>query len=179
LLFSLFHGTVGGNYQSKREFRFIEERIGGRNRVNGRTLVRWVGIGERRSCQSRIWRQDDLWRWLLQLSWIRGRSQKICGLESDSLLSSDIELAELINKVGDWLLLAIYRLLSIVSTLRLLLLLLLLELAIPSEARSKELRRPAGWMRRYGRIWGAVISLRLSWSVLPTLRLLRLGRVVH
>ena len=44
LLFSLFHGTVRGDHESEREFRFVEERMGGRNSVDGRTLVRWVGI---------------------------------------------------------------------------------------------------------------------------------------
>ena len=115
----------------------------------------------------------------MQLPWIRRRSEEIGSLESESLLSSDIELAELIRKVGGRLLLAVCRLLRIVSTLRLLLLLLLLlKLVIPSKARSKELRRWAGWIHGCSRIWTTVISLRLPRGVLPTFRVLRLGQVV-
>jgi hypothetical protein len=91
-------------------------------------------------------------------------------LESESLLPGNIKLAELINKVSCWLLLDVCRLLSIVSTLRMLL--LLLKLVIPSKARSKELWRPAGRIRRCSRIWTTVISLRLPGSILSTLRVL-------
>lgn len=79
----------------------------------------------------------------MQLSWVGRRSEEIGGLESESLLSGDIKLAKLINNVGGLrLLLAVCRLLTIVSTLCLLL--LLLKLAIPSKARCKELWRRAG-----------------------------------
>ena len=33
--FSLFHGTVRDDHESKREFGFVEERVGGRNSVDG------------------------------------------------------------------------------------------------------------------------------------------------
>lgn len=113
----------------------------------------------------------------MKFSWIRRGSEEIGGLEPESLLPSNIKLAELINKVGDWLLLVVCRLLSIISTLRLLLL-LLLKLVIPGEARSKKLWRPASWICGCSRIWATVISLRLLGSILPTLCLLGLGQVV-
>lgn len=95
-------------------------------------------------------------------------------MESESLLPSDIELAELVGKVGDWLLLAISRLLTVVSTLSLLL--LLLELVIPREARGEELRRrSSGRIRRCSRVRTTVISLRLAGSVLSTFRRVWLG----
>ena len=107
-------------------------------------------------------------------------------------MTSNIELAELISEVGDWLLLAVHRLLAItsvgvprllwllaiVSALRLLLLLLLLllELVIPSETRSKKLRgRTTSCVSSCSRVWGTIISRGLSGSVLSTFRVLRLG----
>ena len=35
LLFALFYGAIGGNHESKREFCFVEECVGGRNGVDG------------------------------------------------------------------------------------------------------------------------------------------------
>ena len=35
LFFALFHGAVGGDHESKREFCFVEERMGGRDGVDG------------------------------------------------------------------------------------------------------------------------------------------------
>jgi hypothetical protein len=106
-------------------------------------------------------------------------------LKTESLLPSDIELAKLISKVGDWLLLAVSRLLAIASigvpgllwllaivpTLRLLL--LLLELAIPSETGSEQLwGRSTSCISSCSRVRGTVIRLRLSGGVLSTFRLM-------
>ena len=119
-------------------------------------------------------------------------------MEAESLLPSNIELAKLISKTGDRLLLGVSGLLgiasigvprllwllSIVSTLRLLLLLLLqlllllllLELVLSSQTGGEQLGgRPAGCIPSCSRIRGAVVSLSLSGSILSTFRVLWLG----
>lgn len=109
-------------------------------------------------------------------------------MKTEPLLPSDIELTELISKVGDWLLLAVYRLLNITSVgvprllwlltivSTLCLLLLLLELVVPCETWGEELRRrSASCISSCGRVWGTVISLGLSGRILSTFRGLLLG----
>lgn len=56
LFFTLFYRTVGSDHESKRQLCFVEECVGGRNSVDGRPLVRWIGVGVWGSSQSSVWR---------------------------------------------------------------------------------------------------------------------------
>lgn len=96
--FVLGHCTVGSDDQGQRNFGFGEQRRGIWERVQGASLIRWVGVGELGRRNSSIGREPYFWGRKGKFSRIWRRCEEIGGLERKRLWSAQTHLTKLISE---------------------------------------------------------------------------------